>query len=111
MGSIPISSSSESPAAATVAGLFAAMPQVSTRAIRPVQGGGTMATTAEQVAKMVDMLPDNEKEFALELMKRLVLAWDPQFSKVTPEEAADIEAGLLEIERGDTIRHEAIDWD
>ena len=70
-----------------------------------------MSATAQQVAQMVDMLPDGEKNFAYELIKRLVLAWDPDFSKVTPTEAADIAEADAQIENGDSVRHDEIDWD
>ncbi|MCL2035061.1 MAG: hypothetical protein FWG94_10085 [Oscillospiraceae bacterium] len=69
-----------------------------------------MANTAQQVAEMVDMLPDSEQLFALEFVKRLVHAWDPDYTKVTPAEAAAIEAGRAEIERGEYVRHEDINW-
>ena len=36
---------------------------------------------------MMDMLPDEDKNFAYEFIKKLVKAWDPDFTKVTPEEA------------------------
>lgn len=36
---------------------------------------------------MMDMLPDEDKTFAYEFIKKLVKAWDPDFTKVTPEEA------------------------
>jgi len=65
---------------------------------------------SEQVAQYVEMLPDNEQLFALEFVKRLVLAWDPDFTKVTPHEAAQIEQARLEYARGETIPHEAINW-
>ena len=42
--------------------------------------------------------------------KRLVLAWDPDFTKVTPHEAAAIEQARLEYERGEFVREEDIDW-
>ena len=61
---------------------------------------------SQQVAQFVDMLPDDEQLFALELVKRLVLAWDPDFTKVTPNEAASIEAGRLEIERGEYVTYD-----
>ena len=40
-----------------------------------------MGNTAIQVAEMIDMLPDSEQLFALEFVKRLVQAWDPDFTK------------------------------
>ena len=35
---------------------------------------------------------ENYKEFAYEFVKKLILAWDPDFTKVTPEEAKAISA-------------------
>jgi hypothetical protein len=31
------------------------------------------------------MLPADKQRFAYEFIKKLVLAWDPDFTKVTPE--------------------------
>ncbi len=51
-----------------------------------------MTAIAMDIAKMVDMLPESEQRLAHEVLKRLVLAWDPDFEKVTPEEANRIVA-------------------
>ena len=51
-----------------------------------------MTAIAMDIAKMVDMLPEREQRLAHEVLKRLVLAWDPDFEKVTPEEANRIVA-------------------
>ena len=69
-----------------------------------------MSDTAERVARMVDMLPDDEQIFALEFVKRLVLAWDPDFTKVTPAEAEALKKADEEFARGEFVRHEDIDW-
>ena len=45
-----------------------------------------------------------------ELIKKLVLAWDPDFTKVTPAEAAELEEAEREFERGETVFHDEIDW-
>ena len=42
-------------------------------------------------AEMLDMLPEKEQNFAYELMKKLVLAWDPDFTKLTPDEKKRLE--------------------
>ena len=47
-----------------------------------------MSNTAQQVANMIDMLPENDQQLAFELIKKLVLAWDPDFTKVTPSQRA-----------------------
>ncbi len=65
------------------------------------------AKTAE-IVEMLDMLPDNDVNLAYELVKKLVLAWDPDFTKLTAEERARLEEAENDPE---TIPHEAINWD
>lgn len=65
-----------------------------------------MAPKAQEIARMVDMLPDREQDLAFELVKRMVLAWDPDFTKVTPEEAARIKAA----EESGFVAEEDVDW-
>lgn len=69
-----------------------------------------MSELAQKTALMLDMLPSNEQELAYEMLKRIVLAWDPDFTKVTPAEAAALDAAEEEIERGETVSDEDIDW-
>lgn len=59
------------------------------------------------IAKMIDMLPESEQNFAEEFIKRLVLAWDPDFTKVTAEEAQMIRKA----ESDEYIPEDEIDWD
>lgn len=66
-----------------------------------------MSTKAMDIAKMIDMLPESEQNFAHEFVKRLVLAWDPDFTKVTPDEAEQITAA----EASGFIPEQEIDWD
>ena len=66
-----------------------------------------MAPMAQEIAKMVDMLPETEQGLAYELVRRLVLAWDPDFTKVTAEEAARIRAA----EESGFVAEGEIDWD
>ena len=65
-----------------------------------------MSSAAIRIAKMIDMLPESEQLFAEEFVKRLVLAWDPDFTKVTPEEAEKIK----EAEASGFISEDEIDW-
>ena len=69
-----------------------------------------MTPMAKQIVNMIDMLPEQEQDLAFELIKRLVLAWDPDYTKATPDEIADHETAILEYERGDIVRQEDIDW-
>lgn len=69
-----------------------------------------MAPLAQQIADMVDMLPAQDQALAFELIKKLVIAWDPDFTKVTPTERAEIDRAATEIEAGDFITDSAINW-
>ena len=57
------------------------------------------------IAKMIHMLPENDQYLAQEIIKKLVLAWDPDFTKVTEEEALQIkqaeESGFLSEKESD----------
>ncbi len=70
-----------------------------------------MAPIAQQIADMVDMLPEKDQALAFELVKKLVLAWDPDFSKVTPAEKAEIDKAAAELEAGDYVTDQAVNWD
>ena len=66
-----------------------------------------MTAIAMDIAKMVDMLPESEQRLAHEVLKRLVLAWDPDFEKVTPEEANRIAAA----EADEFVVESDVNWD
>lgn len=66
-----------------------------------------MTKTIEQTVTMLEMLPIQEQDLALELVKRLVLAWDPDYTRLTPEERTRLEAA----ENGEYVDAENIDWD
>lgn len=66
-----------------------------------------MSDMAIDAARMMDMLPDEDKNFAYEFIKMLVKAWDPDFTKVTPEEAQRIKAA----EESGFVADSDIDWD
>ena len=65
-----------------------------------------MSPMANKITEMVDMLPEQEQNLAYELIKRLVLAWDPDYTKLTPTERARLEAAELELIHGDVVRLE-----
>lgn len=67
-----------------------------------------MTSRTAEIAEMIDILPDRDKDLAYELVKKLVLAWDPDFTKLTPTERARLD----EAERDpETVSHDAINWD
>ena len=66
-----------------------------------------MSNMAIDAARLMDILPEEDKKFAYEFIKKLVKAWDPDFTKVTPEEAQSIQAA----EESGFIADSEIDWD
>lgn len=66
-----------------------------------------MSNIAMDAARLMDMLPDEDRSFAYEFIKKLVKAWDPDFTKVTPEEEKQIEAA----EKSGFVAEDDIDWD
>lgn len=65
-----------------------------------------MSEIAMNAARMLNLLPEEDQNFALEFIKKLVQAWDPDFTKVTPEEAARITAA----EESGFVAEDEIDW-
>ena len=70
-----------------------------------------MGNTAQAIASMVDILPENDQHLAYELVKKLVLAWDTDFTKVTQEEAKQLEEAERNFANGDTVSMDEINWD
>lgn len=70
-----------------------------------------MSGAVKEATKLLEILPEQDQDFALEFIKKLVLAWDPDFTKVTPEEAARLRAAEDDIRSNGTISHDNIDWD
>ena len=70
-----------------------------------------MAPIAQQIASMVEILPEQDQALAFEVVKRMVLAWDPDFTKVTDMERSQIDQAAAEMEAGEYVTDEAINWD
>ena len=68
-------------------------------------------TKSQEIAELIDLLPENEQNLAYELVKRMVLAWDSDFTKLTPGELAQLKEAELDFVNGDTVSHDDIDWE
>ncbi|MCM1023255.1 MAG: hypothetical protein NC253_14265 [Ruminococcus sp.] len=66
-----------------------------------------MSPKTQQMVELYEMLPEREQELAFETVKRFVLAWDPDFTKVTPAERRQID----EAEKSGFVSEDEIDWD
>ena len=62
---------------------------------------------AQEIGSMVSILPESDQNMILELVKRCVLAWDPDYTKLTPQEAHALE----ECKNDEYISSADIDWD
>lgn len=70
--------------------------------------GQSVSTATKQAIDLMEILPESEQNFALEFIKKLVLAWDPDFTTLTPAERASLEEALADSER---IPHDTVNWD
>ena len=66
-----------------------------------------MSATVMHAAEMMNLLPEADQEFAYQFIKKLLIAWDPDFTKLTSQE----EESLLAAEKSGFIEESEIDWD
>lgn len=66
-----------------------------------------MTLIVSQAAELMQMLPQSEQELAYEFIKKLVLAWDPDFTKGTDDEKKRINKA----EESGFVDDSEIDWD
>lgn len=69
-----------------------------------------MTEVVKESVRMLEMLPESEQEFASQLIKRLVLAWDPDFTMLTPEERKRLEEAEQRIDSGEYVKDSDINW-
>lgn len=67
-----------------------------------------MSEKTMRMAEMLDMLPESDQDLAYEIIRKLVLAWDPDFVKLTPAERRELEEAENDPE---FVRHNDINWD
>ena len=67
-----------------------------------------MSEKVMKMAEMLNMLPEQDQNLAYEFIKKMVLAWDPDFTKLTPNEAKELEEAENDPE---VFSDEDIDWD
>ena len=70
-----------------------------------------MTVATQQIVEMLEMLPLQEQEFAQEVMKKLILAWDSDYTKLTPKEAQELALAHEQIASGEIVDDDEIDWD
>lgn len=69
-----------------------------------------MSDKAQNLVEMFNLLPESEQNLAFELVKRLVLAWDSDYTKLTPAERTRLEESDKDLELGEVTNYKDIDW-
>ena len=64
--------------------------------------------TAQQVANMIDMLPENDQQLAFELIKKACSCMGSRFTKLQSE-AKELEEAEQNLENGEVVSHDDID--
>ena len=67
-----------------------------------------MSEKTREMFQLVDMLPETEQNFINEMIKRVVLAWDPDFTKVTAEERHRMKLADEELKNGEYYSHDDV---
>ncbi len=67
-----------------------------------------MSTKTAEITEMLDILPESDLNLAYEIIKKMVLAWDPDFTKLTEAERARLEQSEKDPEFVDM---DDIDWE
>ncbi|MFG6333583.1 MAG: hypothetical protein K1W28_17545 [Lachnospiraceae bacterium] len=70
-----------------------------------------MNGAVKEAASLMEALPESDQNFALEFIRKLVLAWDPDYTKVTPAERKALEEAEEDMMENRTISHDAVNWD
>jgi len=68
-------------------------------------------TAVREITTMLEMLPKDEQDFACEVVRKLILAWDFDFTKLTPHEAAELRLAHMQVANGEVYSDGEIDWD
>lgn len=69
-----------------------------------------MTAREQEILTMYNILPVSEQNLAYAMIKRLVLAWDPDFTRLTPAEREELDEAERDFIEGRTIKSSEIDW-
>lgn len=75
------------------------------------KGAVKMSGAIREAVELLEVLPPKDQDFAVEFLKKMVLAWDPDYTRVTPAERKALDEAEKDIAEHGTIPHETINWD
>ncbi|MFI3231667.1 MAG: hypothetical protein R3Y29_08995 [bacterium] len=67
-----------------------------------------MTSINEETLSLLELLPNEEQVLAKEFIKRMVLAWDSDFTKLTPAEELSLKEAEDDIKNGNVYSHEEV---
>lgn len=70
-----------------------------------------MSENTKQMLSIFEVLPESDQEMLITLTKKLLLAYDPEYTKLLPNEKAELDEALADIENGVNISDGSeIEW-
>lgn len=66
--------------------------------------------TNTQLLDLIDSLPEDDQKLIREFIKKVVIAWDKDYTKLTIQEGKDLKQAQEEIARGEFVTMGDIDW-
>ena len=64
-------------------------------------------STVQEINRLVTLLPESDQNMIYELVKKFILAWDPDYTKLTPQELSELEA----VKKEEYVSASEIDWE
>ncbi len=55
-----------------------------------------MSNNTKQLISLYEILPESDQELLLELTKKMLLAYDPDYTRLLPNERKDLEEALMD---------------
>ncbi|MBR1507966.1 MAG: hypothetical protein IJ619_08200 [Eubacterium sp.] len=69
-----------------------------------------MTNTRAETISLLEMLPEDDISLINIMIKKLIKAWDPDFTKLTPTEATELEKIIAEMDAGEYVTDDDIEW-
>ena len=70
-----------------------------------------MSNNTKQLINLYEILPETDQQMLSELTKKLLIAYDPDYTKLLPNEKSDLEEALDDLKQGVNIDDgTSIEW-
>ena len=70
-----------------------------------------MSNNAKQLISLYEILPEADQQMILELTKKVLLAYDPDYTKLLSDEKRELDKALADFNNGENIVDaESINW-